>query len=388
MVPTKIVISNPIRIRLAALKRYITQAVFSLRIQQINKFKPDVIDFSSRIKYLKLKPMNHQVRLDIRYTNLLLFLSLNFVVFDTNYFDAVRMWREDTALLSSYIEVLVTNAVIIIMTFAGLLNLVILLIALGVVHSIIKKQRQTHQQLITFETNLNRLVAERTDELAKANQQLQQELLERQKFEVLLGETNQQLYRLASLDGLTQLANRRRFDEYLVQEWRRMVREQTPLSLILCDLDCFKAFNDTYGHPAGDACLQRVAQAITQVVERPADLVARYGGEEFAVILPNTTIDGAIQVAEKIRAEVKALAIAHTNSQVSQFVTLSLGVTSIIPTSNLSFTTLIAVADHGLYQAKAEGRDRIVVVEFDEYGGLQNRTPVDALCSDNWESQP
>lgn len=324
--------------------------------------------------------MNNLTGLDAKYTNLLLLLSLNFVAFDTIYASVSRLQQEEMTLLGRCIEVLAANTIIVVMTFVVVLNLSILLVAFGVVYSIIKKQKQTHQQLATFETTLNELIAQRTDELAQANQQLRQELLERQKFEVLLGKTNQQLYRLASLDSLTQLANRRRFDEHLVQEWRRMLREQMPLSLILCDLDCFKAFNDTYGHPAGDDCLQQVAQVITQVVERPADLVARYGGEEFAVILPNTTIGGAVQVAEKIRVKVKALAIAHTNSQVNPFVTLSLGVTSVIPSYGMSFTTLIAVADHGLYQAKAGGRDRVVVVEFGEHSLLRGQTS-DDVCT-------
>jgi diguanylate cyclase (GGDEF)-like protein len=172
---------------------------------------------------------------------------------------------------------------------------------------------------------------------------------------------NQQLQRLASLDSLTSVANRRRFDNYLEQEWRRMAREQAPLSLILCDIDCFKAYNDTYGHLAGDDCLQQVARAISHVVKRPADLVARYGGEEFAVILPNTKTEGAIQIAEKIRSRVKALRIVHANSRFRQHVTLSLGVASTIPGDESSPTILIAAADRALYQAKAQGRDRVIL---------------------------
>lgn len=169
---------------------------------------------------------------------------------------------------------------------------------------------------------------------------------------------NLELQRLVSIDGLTGVGNRRCFDGYLDSEWQRLRREGTPLSLILCDIDFFKLYNDTYGHQAGDHCLQQVALAMSNVINRPADFVARYGGEEFAVILPNTNKDGAIQVAEKIRHRVKALAIAHAQSQVSGFVTLSLGVTSAIPCFQASPTMLITAADKALYQAKLQGRDR------------------------------
>lgn len=175
-----------------------------------------------------------------------------------------------------------------------------------------------------------------------------------------LQEANQELQRLASLDGLTQLANRRRFDEYLKQEWRRQAREQAPLSLLLCDIDCFKIYNDTYGHQAGDVCLRQVAGAIRLAVRRPADLVARYGGEEFAVILPNTPADGALFIAESIRSLVKDLEIVHVRSPINPYVTLSVGVASLVPTPKSSPAQLIAAADEALYQAKMQGRDRVV----------------------------
>jgi diguanylate cyclase (GGDEF)-like protein/PAS domain S-box-containing protein len=172
---------------------------------------------------------------------------------------------------------------------------------------------------------------------------------------------NQELQRLACVDGLTQVANRRRFDEYLNAEWRRLVREQRPLSLILCDIDYFKLYNDTYGHLAGDFCLQQVAGVLRQSLRRPADLVARYGGEEFAMILPNTDITRAAFIAEDVRKRVRGLKIPHAESPVSQYVTLSLGVATSIPTSDISAQELIAAADEALYQAKNEGRDRVVV---------------------------
>ncbi|HBB36044.1 MAG TPA: diguanylate cyclase response regulator [Cyanobacteria bacterium UBA8803] len=171
---------------------------------------------------------------------------------------------------------------------------------------------------------------------------------------------NRELQRLASMDGLTQIANRRVFDECLQQEWKRLSREQAPLSLILCDIDFFKTYNDTYGHQAGDECLKQVAHIIQQTVKRPADLVARYGGEEFVVILPNTEIKGAVHIAQEIRSELRAKAIAHAGSRVSNFVTLSCGVANMIPHPGTSPHQLIAEADRALYQAKVEGRDRVV----------------------------
>lgn len=174
-----------------------------------------------------------------------------------------------------------------------------------------------------------------------------------QKLEI----ANRELQRLASLDGLTGVANRRRFDEYLDAEWQHLAREQLPLSLILCDIDFFKKYNDAYGHQAGDACLRRVADALRFCARRSVDLVARYGGEEFAVILPNTTDIGATLVAEEIRTVVNALEIAHAQSAVSEHVTLSLGVACMQPSHNATPSMLIASADAALYKAKAAGRN-------------------------------
>ncbi len=174
----------------------------------------------------------------------------------------------------------------------------------------------------------------------------------------------EKLKRLANVDGLTQVANRRRFDECLDAEWRRCLRDQNYLSLILCDVDFFKAYNDTYGHQAGDDCLVKVAKAISQSVKRPGDLVARYGGEEFAVILPNTHMAGAMEVGELIRTQLSGLQIPHAKSLVSRYVTLSLGVSSIIPTLELSPELLVAAADKALYQAKSQGRDCVLFQEL------------------------
>ena len=177
--------------------------------------------------------------------------------------------------------------------------------------------------------------------------------------EALLQQNNQKLEQLANHDSLTQVANRRRFDEYLAQEWRRLTREQVPLALVMCDIDFFKVYNDCYGHQAGDACLQAVAVAIQKAVKRSADLVARYGGEEFVVILPHTNLEGARQVAEAIKANVLELKRRHQDSPVSPYVTLSIGVASMIPASQKPVSNLVTAADLALYKAKNSGRNCI-----------------------------
>lgn len=208
----------------------------------------------------------------------------------------------------------------------------------------------------------------------KLNQQLQREINERKRTEEALRKANQELRRLATLDGLTQVANRFQFDEYIHQEWRRSAREQESLSLILCDVDYFKRYNDTYGHQKGDDCLRAIAKAITRSVRRPADLIARYGGEEFAVVLPNTKAEGAIQVARTIQAEVQQLAIPHEQSPVSRYVTLSLGVCSTVPPRDHGPTTpavedFIACTDKALYEAKEKGRNCIILKTL-EFGSV------------------
>ncbi len=173
-------------------------------------------------------------------------------------------------------------------------------------------------------------------------------------------ELYQQLKELAIIDGLTKLANRRYFNHYLNKEWKRLAREQKPLSLILWDVDHFKIYNDNYGHLAGDSCLQQLASILRKTGKRPADLAARYGGEEFALILPNTNIEGALYLAEQIQSQIKALKIPHSYSSVSKYVTVSLGVASTIPKPASTPEKLIKAADVALYRAKEQGRDRTV----------------------------
>ncbi|WP_066426235.1 PleD family two-component system response regulator [Anabaena sp. 4-3] len=183
-------------------------------------------------------------------------------------------------------------------------------------------------------------------------------LIQQSHLQHKLEAANRELQRLVTIDELTQVANRRRFEEYCLQEWQCMLREQLPLSLVLCDVDFFKAYNDTYGHRAGDRCLQLVAQAIKNSVKRSVDLVARYGGEEFAVILPRTDAQGAVHIAMTICESVRALLIPHSSSQISNYVTLSAGVATEIPQLNSDFQAIIDQADRALYQAKITGRDR------------------------------
>ena len=191
------------------------------------------------------------------------------------------------------------------------------------------------------------------------------DITKRKLAEDALKEFNEELTRLARMDGLTQVANRRAFDQYLVQEWNNVGAGRSSLSLILCDIDYFKNFNDTYGHQAGDVCLQQVAHAIERAVKRSTDLVARYGGEEFAIVLPNTTVAGLTQVASEIQREIQQLAIPHSRSEVSDYITLSLGMAVVSSTENIHPDMLVAAADQGLYQAKYEGRDRFCLSEVE-----------------------
>ncbi|MDX2217135.1 MAG: AAA-like domain-containing protein [Oculatellaceae cyanobacterium bins.114] len=180
-----------------------------------------------------------------------------------------------------------------------------------------------------------------------------------------LEEENQRLQALTTIDDLTNIANRRYFDKCLREEWWRLLRERLPMSLILGDIDCFKLYNDTQGHQAGDRCLQQVASAMQATLKRAGDLVARYGGEEFAVILPNTDAVGAVQVAESLCAAIRALAIAHpatqVDSQTPAIITMSLGVASILPHTYDEPAQLIQAADEALYHSKSQGRDRVTL---------------------------
>jgi two-component system, cell cycle response regulator len=172
---------------------------------------------------------------------------------------------------------------------------------------------------------------------------------------------NQELKRVSNTDGLTQIANRRCFDRQLLREWRRMHREQQPLTLILCDIDYFKQFNDTFGHPRGDACLVAVAQILQGCLKRPADFVARYGGEEFVIILPNTELTGAIELVEQMQREIAALKIDPIAPARVNAITLSFGIFSTVPQQLTAAAAALAQTDAALYQAKKTGRNQYAI---------------------------
>lgn len=167
---------------------------------------------------------------------------------------------------------------------------------------------------------------------------------------------NEVLEKMARQDSLTGLPNRRSFDETLLREWERAKREKTAVAVLLLDIDFFKTYNDTYGHPAGDECLATVARSLARVMRRSGDMVARYGGEEFVVILPNTDRAGAEDVARRLIWAVDGLLLAHSGSAISDYVTISVGVAIAVPEMNVSYKSIIDDADAALYEAKKSGR--------------------------------
>lgn len=171
----------------------------------------------------------------------------------------------------------------------------------------------------------------------------------------------EKLEQLSNQDGLTSVGNRRRFDEVYEKEWMRSRRDGLPLSLLMIDIDCFKAYNDTYGHLKGDSCLKVVAQAISKSLKRPGDFVARYGGEEFVVVLPATDVKGALAIAGEIRGNVKGLHMEHASSTAADVVTVSIGIASLVPRADIDPRQLLSASDEALYMAKTNGRNRVEV---------------------------
>ncbi len=215
-----------------------------------------------------------------------------------------------------------------------------------------------YEQVEHYAQNLEVQVSDRTQELVTQNQQLEREIRQRETTEQALSRANRELQRLTNLDSLTQIANRRRFDTDLRQAWETARDAQQPIALIMFDVDYFKRYNDTYGHQAGDRCLQTIAQAIQPLLPQPPNLLARYGGEEFAIILPEADATKAVVVANEVRAAIRALAIPNQGSEVAPIVTVSLGIQCLIPTTDGTWETLIRGADRALYEAKQQGRDR------------------------------
>jgi len=206
----------------------------------------------------------------------------------------------------------------------------------------ITERKQAADTLHLAHNELENQVAKRTQELMVVNKELQ---------------------KLSFMDGLTEIANRRYFDEILEKEWQRVKRNKTSLALIMIDVDFFKAYNDTYGHVAGDECLKMIAGILKASTKRATDLVARYGGEEFIVVLPDTDVAGAAMVGETVRVNVEKLGIIHRNSPISDRVTISVGIAVVGAAWNIVPMDIIAAADKALYQAKQGGRNKIVMME-------------------------
>jgi diguanylate cyclase (GGDEF)-like protein len=193
--------------------------------------------------------------------------------------------------------------------------------------------------------------------LIRQNRNLEQEIKRRQQVEQKLMLANFELEKLAGLDDLTGVANRRKFEVILKKYWQKLQTDQLPLSLIICDIDYFKKYNDFYGHIQGDKCLSQVAECLKKTVKRPDDFVARYGGEEFMIILPRTDLEGAVKISNNIQKSIARLAIENKQSDISKYITVSLGISSLIPRKELSPELLKITADQALYLAKKQGRN-------------------------------
>ncbi|PTQ89303.1 GGDEF domain-containing protein [Agitococcus lubricus] len=194
-----------------------------------------------------------------------------------------------------------------------------------------------------------------------------------------LNQLSQEMARISQEDGLTGLANRRHFNETLAREWAIAEREQYPVSLMFIDVDHFKPYNDTYGHLEGDKTLSRVGRTLKKMAKRPADLAARYGGEEFVLLLPKTDIDGAYVLAQEVQAAIDALAIPHKSSKAGKYVSVSIGLSCVIPNDNNSITTLIDQADEGVYAAKKAGRHRIRIFPVPDVMPVRKEINTDGL---------
>jgi len=212
----------------------------------------------------------------------------------------------------------------------------------------------------TFSSFLGMCLAYATDHQHRENY-LQSCLIELTRLEMV--EQANKLETLSQQDALTGLANRRYLDEVVKKEWDRSMRYRTPVTVMMIDIDYFKNYNDALGHPEGDRCLRKIAEAISGICARSGDLAARYGGEEFLMLFAMTNQAQAEKHAERLLQLVRDLEIPHPSSAVSQHVTVSVGVASTIPQLNQQYTDFIKSADHALYQAKSNGRNRYVVID-------------------------
>ena len=179
-----------------------------------------------------------------------------------------------------------------------------------------------------------------------------------------LAEANRELQELTRIDGLTRIANHRYFQEILASEWQRLASQKKFLSLLLCDVDYFKQYNDYYGHLEGDRCLETISQLLAQSVGRSSDLVARYGGEEFVILLPDTEPMGAFRVAQRVHNKIKEAAIPHKGAKNSDILTISIGGAYIVPFVKAEPSSLTRVADQALYCAKEQGRNQTIFKEY------------------------
>ena len=182
---------------------------------------------------------------------------------------------------------------------------------------------------------------------------------ENEQLSISLKEMNENLKELSVIDELTQVANRRSLDDNLEREWFRAKRTKTPISLLMIDIDHFKKYNDQFGHLKGDECLKEIATYLKTNLNRPGDFIARFGGEEFSIIMPETNLNGAIKFAEKIHSGIRELNITNPGSTVSKYLTISIGVASVVPVIEDSYMDLIYTSDKALYQAKNDGRNLI-----------------------------
>jgi len=285
---------------------------------------PEKVKFGYRLEGFEADWVNAETRRTAYYTN----LGPGAYHFHVIACNNDGIWNETGANCAFHIDPRFYQTPLFYVLFA----MSAVLLGIGVYHLRVR-------QLKAREVELESIVQERTSQLREANNKLE---------------------RLATLDGLTGVSNRRHFDEFLDQEWKRAIRYQAPVSLIMIDIDFFKMFNDTYGHQAGDECLKQVANVLQETVPRATDLVARYGGEEFSVVLTNTDTSASANMAEKLRSGVERLKIPHKRSKAGDHVTISLGVATGVPHKKSAPESLIAAADKALYQAKEEGRNQVI----------------------------